>query len=439
MKTTFYTLLIVSAFASSCTNFEDAELTERKGFIRFYSSGSNFQGVVVEEDADGGLIIGSNIPRGADNFNAYIIKTDARGNKVWERVIESTKVSSILPYSNGYFILGDSIEIKQGDIPSEFVNTRARLLFMDNLGNMNPNEFHRRENFPRNAFQGDQVRLEVDYHGDALSLKNDTLLVLGSFRVPGENARSFVSAVSTANLSTAPHWTRAYGLQDRDYVNCNSLFVTSNTAKPKLIWASKTFKEVQDLSREYVSVSYVEPNSTFENNSLFGQSDAVNFTVEDFEKSMVGFAIVGTSVSAAGTDHKLFFTRVDNFGNVVPGSERYFDAGAETLEVEKESVDAGSRGTLGNALTFTGDGYVLAGTMNSTLTKGAGLSDIVLIKIDPFGKPLWTRLIGGTGAETANSIRTMSDGSLVICGTNTINGLSSVMVVKTDANGSLTN
>lgn len=436
MKITFYSILTILVVAFSCRSFEDAELTDRTGFIRFYSSGSNFIGVAAEEDADGGFIIGSNIPKGSDNYRAYIIKADRNGNKVWEQVLENTKVNAILPYSNGYFILGDSIEIKQGDIPSEFVNTRTRLLFVDNEGNMSPNEFSRRVNFPRNAFQGDAVKLEIDFHGDALSLEGNTLLVLGSFKVPGENSRSFVTALNPDNLAQTPQWTRAYGLQDRDYVNCNSIFMTSNS---KLIWASKTFKETQDLSRQYISVSFVEPNSTFENNSLFGQTDAVNFTVEDFEKSAVGFAISGTSMFADNTNHRMFFMRVDNSGNIVPGSERYFDGGAESLEVDKESVNEGSQGTLGNALAFTGDGYVLAGTMNSTLTKGAGLTDIILIKIDPFGTPLWSRLIGGTGAETVNSIRKMSDGSLLICGTNTINGLSSVMVIKTDANGLLTN
>lgn len=436
MRIKFFYFLAIAGIITGCQKFEDAELTQRNGFIHFYSSGSSFQGAVAEEDADGGFIVGANIPRGNENYNAYIIKTDRNGNKVFEKVIPNSKVNAILPYSNGYFILGDSIEIQQGDIPSEFVNTRARLLFMDNTGNISPSEFSRRVSFPRNAFQGDDATIEIDFHGEALSLENNTLLVLGSYKVPGENSRSFVSALSPDNLSAAPLWTRNYGLQDRDYINCNSLFTTPSA---KLIWASKTFKGVQDLSKQYVSVSYVEPNSTFENNSLFGQNDPVNFTVEGFEKAATGFAIVGTSMTASSTDQRMFFMRVDNFGNVVPGSERYFDGGAASIEVTKESVDPDSQGTAGNALTFTKDGYVLAGTMASTLTKGAGLSDIILVKIDPFGTPLWTKLIGGTGAETVSSIRQTSDGSLLICGTNTINGLSSVMIIKTDANGSLTN
>lgn len=435
MRLTNFSLFAIFAIAFSCQSFEDAELTERHSFVRFFSSPSSYVGVVAEEDETGGLIIGSNIPVGTDNFNGYLIRTDANGRKVWERVIESTKINAILPYGNGYFVLGDSIETNEGDIPSEFVNTRARLMFIDNLGNMNPNEYIRRVNFPRNAFQGDPTLLEVDFQGDALAIENNTLLVLGSSKVPGENSRSFVTALNPENLSAPPLWTRAYGLQDRDYINCNSLF----TADSKLVWASKTFRGNVELSRQYVSVSYVEPNATFENNSLFGQTDSeMNFTVEDFEKSSVGFGLIGTTLTTENTGQKMFFVRVDNWGNIIEDSERYFDGGTDAIEVSKDSSDPASRGTVGNALTFTGDGYVLAGTMTSTLTKGAGLSDVILIKIDPFGKILWSKIIGGTGDETVSSIRTMADGSLLICGTNTINELSSVMIIKTDANGELT-
>jgi hypothetical protein len=87
----------------------------------------------------------------------------------------------------------------------------------------------------------------------------------------------------------------------------------------------------------------------------------------------------------------------------------------------------------------TKDGYVLACTMESTPTVGNGGKDILLIKLDAFGNLQWKKLIGGAGDETVTSIRETPDGGFLLCGTNTINGLSTIMLVKTDSKGDLNN
>ena len=91
----------------------------------------------------------------------------------------------------------------------------------------------------------------------------------------------------------------------------------------------------------------------------------------------------------------------------------------------------------GLALTATSDGFVLAGALTSTPTVGNGGKDILLVKLDAMGNLLWKRTMGGTGDETITSIRETSDKGLLMFGTNTINGLSSMMLIKTDENGEI--
>jgi hypothetical protein len=63
----------------------------------------------------------------------------------------------------------------------------------------------------------------------------------------------------------------------------------------------------------------------------------------------------------------------------------------------------------------------------------------LLIKIDGLGNTLWTKLYGGSGDEIPSSIRENEDGTLFVCGTINVNGLNSLILIKTDRNGNIDN
>lgn len=81
-------------------------------------------------------------------------------------------------------------------------------------------------------------------------------------------------------------------------------------------------------------------------------------------------------------------------------------------------------------------GFALAGY---TFSYGEGGSDYFIIKLDGYGKLEWSRTIGGTGWEVANSIIQTKDGSFVIAGyTDSFGaGLKDCYIVKLDASGTL--
>jgi hypothetical protein len=138
----------------------------------------------------------------------------------------------------------------------------------------------------------------------------------------------------------------------------------------------------------------------------------------------------------------IYFFRLDASLNVITGSERYIDG--EQLIRNGNMLDASARTTSGSldeglAIAATDDGFLLAGTVTSTPTVGNGGKDLLLIKLDAFGNLMWKKLIGGSGDETVASVRQTPDKGYLICGSNTVNGLSTIMLLKTDVNGNLDN
>ncbi len=94
----------------------------------------------------------------------------------------------------------------------------------------------------------------------------------------------------------------------------------------------------------------------------------------------------------------------------------------------------GSLGDQGNCVCQLPDGcYVLAGATGSY----GESTDVYLVKINEAGTELWSRTLGGTGNDWANSIRPTSDGGYIMAGGTYSygEGISDVYLLKADENG----
>lgn len=430
----FSLLLLVFA----CNNLEDANIPQRQTFIRFFGSARSYVSVAVEQDVDGGFILVGNAAAVEANGNGteaqgpaiVIVKTDAQGTKLWENVIENANARSIKPLADGYLLTGEGIKLNPNSTESsEFVNTQFLLLKLNATGE--PQLTFSKDSSVMVTRGQDNVELKVDFKANSSVLLpgGSEIATLGSFKVPGGQERTITMGFSLSNF-TQPLWRKNLDLFNFDYINTNFLgFGAGN-----LVWASTATPQDVNQSK-YVSVISVPPNyASPSNNSLFGKSDETGgHDVKDIETSATGFGIVGTYTSKAGNKN-VFFVKVDPAGNVMESTIKYFDG----VDLAIDKTVAGSSQDEGTAITFTRDGgFVLACSMGENPTTGNGGTDIVLIKIDAFGNFIWNKLMGGSGDEVASSIRELPDGTLLISGTSTISNVSSMFIIRSDADGNL--
>ena len=419
-----------------CNNIEDAKPSERKTFIRFYEAAHNLYGVAAEPTKGGGFIILGNETLANGNQNSILIQTDKNGEKTTADILLPGGYSKSLKVADdGYYIIGDSIKsnLQSNDVPVADLIVYAARLFKISLTGTLVNKL----------VIADRTNTSnmTDFHGGAVTLNgNGDVIILGTFKTVGitTNERPYIVALDPLTLDTL--WSKPYDAIDRDYVNSKSLHITTTG---RVIWASALLKENQNFSRSYLSIPYIKENSTFENFSQYGETTDQQLYSNDIqpaESSAFGFGVIGTYASPTGGDGNLFFIRVDQYGNIITGSERFFDGESLGNTNEAVAADVSSSDDMGDAITATQDGgFILAGSMTTTPNRGNGGKDILLIKVDGQGSVLWNKVIGGAGDETVNSIRETDDGSLLLCGSNNLSGLSSIFLMKTDKDGALKN
>lgn len=404
-----------------CNDFKDATPTNRNTFVRFYERTTNFRGQAIEVLSDGYLIAGD---RQVDlSYNSIIIRTDFQGNIKWETEIENSTTNSLLPVTDGYLAFGASIEVNpDAEQVSDIVKTKSFLNKLDqSSGSVAKSKIYTAKD------------LRVDLIGNALTQDaNGKVYATGLVKVPGERVASYLCGIDPASLDTL--WVKSYSLINRDYTNAKSAFVTNNN---KILWASSA-KTVQQ-NKSYLSIPVATPNSSFVNNDFFGPLEDKFYSGEDITANASGYGIIGTYYNTQAQSSNLYFIRTDNQGNFLRGSELFFDG----VDVGKTNTsladrDNSSSQDTGEALVATKDGgYLLAGTMITTAERGNGGTDILLVRVDAFGKVLWNKIQGGTGDEVVRSVRVTPDDGYILCGTSTIAGLSSVFVMKLNKDGEL--
>ncbi len=131
-----------------------------------------------------------------------------------------------------------------------------------------------------------------------------------------------------------------------------------------------------------------------------------------------GYAISGytSSFGAGGTD--VWLVKADASGNM-----------------QWNKTYGGTANDNGfHLLQETGGGYVIVG---STLSFGAGGSDVWLIKTDSSGSMLWNQTYGGTGSDVGSSVVQASNGGYALAGSTSSFGAGSndFYVIKVDGVG----
>jgi hypothetical protein len=416
--------------ALGCQNIEDASLSGKDTFVKFYHGTYSYQGVEVEILPNGYAILG-NMVVASDSVVAFIFETDKKGNQVkethffpgntaksFEAIVSNNEVS-------GYVVVADSIHTnpsanRVGDI--EIYS--AHLFKVDQNGTI-----LKLLNFTDPST--DTSKVKIDYKGISLTITEDNeIIALGTYKE--DLAKSEKPFIVSLDINLAPKWSEKYDLVDHNYINGKSIHYDDGS----IIWATAILKPTGDFNDSYIAIPKVKEENTFENSSVMGEVTSQLFLAREIQpanSAAFGYGVVGTRGLTSGEKSNMFFIRVDKEGNFIASSERYFDNSLSTNDHEVTSEESQSE-DVGESLTSTTDGgYVLAGSTQ----KGTDLRDAYLVKVDGFGNMEWSKTFGGVGDETSNCIREENDGSLVILGTNDLAGLSSLFLIKTDKDGEL--
>jgi len=145
-----------------------------------------------------------------------------------------------------------------------------------------------------------------------------------------------------------------------------------------------------------------------------------------------------------GWDEASFIQQTNDEGYIVAGYTFSFGEGWDDVYVIKldkngnkvwDKTYGGGNGDRANSIQQTKDGgYIVAG-MTSSL--GAGNYDFYIIKLDANGNKLWEKTFGGRNYDPAWSIQQTNDGGYIVAG-STISfgaGGSDIYVIKLDENG----
>jgi hypothetical protein len=427
LRITFLILIV-----TSCNNLMDADRTERLTFIKTFNGVTDLDAAALEITNDAILIL-ANMPdpeysrTTRDSVITVLIKTDLNGNLIGKAYYKGGQGNAIkvLP-DNSYLILGQTNPVAGG------APTKTRITHVNHV-DLSETSSH---------YKGD---VNISYKGVSLTLSGDKIIVLGSYKENDGLERPYVETFANAASLDAATWFQKFDLINRNYKNAKAVHYTGGS----IIWASAIAQELDPTSDEsYLSIPYVEENSVFTNYSMLGQNEGSRsfrpLDIQQAHHSSFGFGVVGTRANTNQANANMFFLRTDLVGNIIESSIKFYDALIDVAipweKVQPNDPDKNDSHVddFGTALTATRDGgFVLAGHYKTGDSQKN--DDILLIKIDVQGNIIWKKIIGGKGDEHVTAIRETEDRGLLICGTNIVENVQSIFLIKTDKNGELKN
>jgi hypothetical protein len=437
-------LLIQLLLIVSCNNLEDADLSSRKTFIKLFNAPHSFTAAAFEITPGGFALLGNMVVN--DTLTVMtIIETDFNGNRIGENhYFHELTGKSFKPLLNsgtlqGYVVVADSIKIDP--LIEQAANTEIISLKLLKISNT----FQITDDYTltdREPISANNHPIKIDYIGRSLTLTDDGRIFVLAGKKEGVAAQQTSpenTYLNEFNSSLDSVWAIKYGINDKTYQNSKSLIYENNPElEHQLIWASAIASQQGSFNTSYVVVPAVPERSTFVNFDHFGQTSIQSFIPKDIVKtnSGSGYGIVGTySSETNGSRGNLFFLQTNKQGTINESSIRYFDGESGVTPLTDPTLSAVLDG--GEAITSTtDDGFIVAGTTRAVAENS---TDIWLMKLDPFGNAVWSKTFGGAGDQVPVAVKQIATGEILICGTSTIGGFSSVFLIKTDKNGELLN
>jgi hypothetical protein len=338
-------------------------------WVKTFGGSGNDEGYSVQQTSDGGFIlVGTTASFGAGGFDVWLIKTDADGNKLWDRTFGGR--GSDYGYSvqqtrdGGFIIVGYTTSFGAGEGDVWLIKTDAS-------GNI---EWDR-------TFGGS----EDDWGYSVQQTRDGGFILVGTTASFGAEWPDVWLIKTDADGNKL--WEKTFGGSGLDWGSSVQqtrdggfiLVGTTTSFGAGDVWLIKT-----------------DANGNKQWEKTFGGSNVDSgWSVQ--QTSDGGFIIVGNTASFGARWGDVWLIKTDADGNKL--WDRTF---------------GGSDWDWGFSVQQTSDGgFILVG---ETTSFGAGEADVWLIKTDADGNKLWDRTFGGSDWDWGFSVQQTSDGGFIIVG-----------------------
>jgi hypothetical protein len=336
-------------------------------------------------------VAGTTRSYGAGGYDAWLIKTDASGNMVWNKTIGGTGddwAESVQQTKDaGYIVVGWTTSYGAGNSDAWLIKTDAsgNMMWKKTFGGTGSENAY---SVQQTSDGGYTVAGYTTSNGagsyDAWLIKTDAngnMVWNKTFGGTGsENAYS-VQQTSDGGYIMAGH-TTSYGAGGYD------AWLIKTDASGNMVW-NKTFGGTGD-----------------------DWAESVQQTKDG------GYILAGVTFSYGAGNYDFWLIKTDANGNMV-WNKTFGGTNYDRAYSVQQTSDGG---------------YIVAG---GTWSYGAGSIDAWLIKADANGNMVWNKIFGGTGGDWAESVQQTSDGGYIVAGFTSSYGAGSydVWLIKTDANG----
>jgi len=339
---------------------------------------------IIQTHDGGYMIAGATENQSGRERNGFLVKTDSEGNEIWEREYEHVNgFCAVIQLSDSSFMLG-------GNSKSSDSGRGACLLKINTLG----------EQISLNVYGG--------WCADIVQASDCGFALAGKKRISGTvNDEFYLQKIDSNGIK---QWEKIYaGIGDE---SCEAIIQTEDDG---FALAGVTHTNHDDF---FLVKTDEGGNLLWSSNyGLDGnENDKCLSLVQTSDK---GFALLGTTnPSKYVSQGDLYFVKTDSVGNEM--WSRFYG---------QDEHDEGKSITL-----LADGGFILAGSMGfqgKDYKKNRKIG-FYLVRTDPVGNELWSRVFGGRGFNYCESvIQTLDGGFALIGNTSSRTGPNGFLLVKT--------
>jgi len=340
---------------------------------------------------DGYLLVGSSESFGAGQRDAYVVKVDKFGNKLWSETYgggADDVLESVIPMAGGFMLAGSTWSM----------GADGQSLYVVRISNTGQLKWE----------HGYYSKKRDRYLGKSIVKVNDkNIMVAGS----EEHIKFFNSSVScyltAVDIDGEQRWVERYGGKNPD--RANSII----KVKDGYVFAGAT-ESWGEGGRDMYVVKVDAGGNRLWHNAFGGDFDEEAKQVITTKDG--GYLLVGTTNSDHGKLKDVYVVKIDAQGQ--RQWQRHYggrsnEEGFGVVEDEK--------------------GYTVVGYTKSTKDLS---SDVYLIKIDHKGATLWSRTYGGPANDEGHAIVSVEDGYVITGYKENGSGRGKDMyLIKVDKNG----